>query len=654
MQLEKRSMAGSDVWLTRVAQAVWSVWRVDNGVKEGFQANAWVFRAVTLIADAMASVPWVVFDNDNTALWDHPISKLLRTPNPKWSRNQMMHVIACWLQLSGNAYLKMVTDSSKAPVELWPVSPDRLAPKPSADPARFIDGYEELDRNGVMRMSRDYTPENTIHIKLTNPANPYVGISPLGAAAKAIDLDNAQMGWNKSGMQNRGVFDGMFSFKQPVDAPMAKSLSDRIKEKFLGVRNARKPLVLGSDAQYQRMSLTPAEVDFLASRKFNREEIFIVFGVPPQLGGSQEASTYNNFATATRVFWETKILPDIDRVRDSLQAMLQPWLSEGLTIGPDLSNIRALQENEDERAKVAELYTKMGVPFSQINERYELGFKPWPGWDRPRSVTAAGGIKLDEEPKEDSKRWAIKPAEQRSPQDEAAARDRYAEGTMKRAIADLLEIQQRDVFEALEAGNSPQDAVALRRDEWVALLNKSIMDVALSAGAAILDGVRGKSPTLEKRDSYSPEMVDAITQALEAESVTLNELSHIHESTVRTIIDQVTYGVQNEMTIAGIQQALLDTGVFSAERALRISRTVAGTAMSVGQMAAGKMAGAETKTWNASGLETREEHSARDGEEVGIDERFSVQFGSVGPRYPCDPEVDASDRVNCRCWLTFG
>jgi len=64
-------------------------------------------------------------------------------------------------------------------------------------------------------------------------------------------------------------------------------------------------------------------------------------------------------------------------------------------------------------------------------------------------------------------------------------------------------------------------------------------------------------------------------------------------------------------------------------------------------------AGATKKTWVTSGFEVRDTHAARSGETVGIDERFSAQIGSIGPRFPGDPDVDVADRVNCRCALTF-
>ena len=105
-------------------------------------------------------------------------------------------------------------------------------------------------------------------------------------------------------MQNRGVLDGMFTFDRDItDSGMFDLYRQKLKEMLSGWRNARTPGVIGSNAKYQRLSLSPAEMDFITSRKFNREEIFIIFGVPPQLAGVQESSTYNNYAVSMRIFW---------------------------------------------------------------------------------------------------------------------------------------------------------------------------------------------------------------------------------------------------------------------------------------------------------------------------------------------------------------
>lgn len=655
--IEKRNMAASDAFmLVGPQQAQWSEWTVRKAVKDGYKASSWVYRAVSIIASNAASVPWVVYGADNEAIWTHPVSKMLAKPNPNFSRGDFFFLAFAWMALAGRAPLRRVDGLRGMPSELWPISPDRIAPKPSADPTKWIDGYEIIDGRGIKRLSEDYTVDNVLYPKLIDPANPYDGISPLMAASRAADLDVSAQDWNVAVMQNRGVPEGLFSFKRNLDESLVKAILRRIKERWSGISHAREPMVIGDEATYTRLSLSPVELDYLETRKFSREEIYIVYGVPPQLGGSQESSTYNNFATSNRIFWEGTVIPTyLSPVKDVLSSSFAGQLSPGQWIGYDLSNVAAMTENETERATTAKIYVDMGVPMEQVNEKFELGLKPWDGWDKPAPIKGQAG----QQPADAGQR--SKPRllafERRNLETEMASRDAYAEGPLQAAIAHLLDEDRKAVFAALETGGEAAEAAKESRKAWQAVIQQGYTTVAYDAAARMMEGQRGAPMAdLERRAMQQPEdtVQQAINEALAEESIILSEISFISSATVDVIVAQVVHAVENGLPVSTIQQALTDTGIFSPERALRIARTVSGAAMGVGQMTAGHMAGATHKVWHTGGINVRDWHSARAGEKVKIDGRFSARAGSsVGPRYPCDPQVSGADRINCKCAMSF-
>ena len=653
MLLEKRSLAGSDAYFTVTNKTVWSVWDIDRAVSQGYQANPWVFRAIQIIVQQAASVPWVVFDEKMSPIWDHPLSKLFARPNDVYPAQRMMELIVQWLELGGNAYLKKVKVGANTK-EVWPVSPDRIGPIPSRDPALFIDGYRVKKDGGREEADPEYNKDTVIHFGFTNPANPYLGISPLGAAAKATDLDNSQMEWNASTMQNRGVVDGMFSFKRTLEAPQAQSVADRIREKFSGKKNARKPLVVGEDAQYTKLSLTPVEMDFLKSRNNNRDEILAVFGVPPQLAGAQEASTYNNYSSSLRILWKSTIIPTLDLIKSSLNHSFADELTPGLTLGYDTSEVSALQENEAERFGTAKIMYSMGVPVSIINERLGLAIPSYPGWEKPRAVS-------DTPPKEEpppgngSRSFELVPLEQRSVDSDIKLRDQLAEGDVLTNVQQALFDQRDAVMTAIAKGDDATAAAKTANNEWTRVLSESYERVALALAARVVVPRGTSRSNVELRDNvkYTEELLTAIRAALQREGVVLTDLAHIQNNLVEVILQQTEWVLSNGLPYTALAQALTDTGVFSPERALRIARTTAGTAASIGQLEAGRSSGATHKKWSTSVADTRDAHTARDGEVVPVNERFSVQLGSVGPRYPLDPEVTAGDRINCRCFMSF-
>ena len=648
MILKKRNLASS-VEAVNVSgnDVLWTTWTIDKAVKEGFISCGWVYKAVSLISRNATTVPFVVKNKDNEVQWEHPLTILMMDPHPYLNRVQFYELLIQWLQLSGNAYLKIV-ENSQSIQELWPISPDKIVPIESKDNTAFIKGYALKNKNLNLTLSTEFTPDNVVHFALSNPAQPLVGISPLQAISKAVDSDVAQQEWNTSAMQNRGVVEGVFTFKKDLDKQRADGIMKRIMSKFSGSSNARKPLIIGSEASYTRLSLTAAEMDFLNSRQFNRDEIFAVFGVPPQLAGSQESSTYNNFATSMRIFWESTIIPILGLMATQFTNSFKNYLGEGYYVSYDLSGVAALRENETEKANTSKMYYDIGVPFSQINEKFELGFEEYEGWDlsNPKNAVSA---ETETNQNEDRKAVLI-PTEHRDAKAEALRRNKIAEGPAQSAYADILERQGEAVYSALEANEDPIPAVKSFADELSKLTSDLYISVASQFAETTVVDTRGKKLDFQHRGEVEDAM---IKEFLFEEHIILTEVSAIQETTVKTILDQVRNAAEKGFQYNELRVMLDDTGIFSPERALRIARTEVGTAASIGQVSSAKVAGAEIKIWETAGTETRPAHINRQAEEVGIDERFSKQISSVGPRFPLDPQISAADRINCDCFLTF-
>lgn len=387
--MEKRNMASSKPQLHSTPEAVWSLWTTEKAVSEGYKISGWVYRAVSMISKHVASIPWCVEDANGNKLPEHPISILLNNPNPEFSRQDFFELIAAWQQLSGLAYTKKVFNSDDIVEELWPISPDRLSPITGGMNSKLIEGYEVDDGNGNKKKSADLTEENVISFRYLDPSDPARGIGPLQVAARAVDVDMDQLNWNKAAMQNRGVLDGIFTFQRDLDPSTYDTVKQKIKELFSGPKNARDIGVIGSNATYQRLSLTPAEMDFLKSRRFNREEIFIIFGIPPQLAGVQDASTYNNYATSMRIFWELTLVPILDDMAATFNFSLRDQLGEGLKIKYDISKVPAMKQTHREKVEISRMYHDMGVPMKALNEMFALGVPEYDGWELSKVTEAS-------------------------------------------------------------------------------------------------------------------------------------------------------------------------------------------------------------------------------------------------------------------------
>ena len=323
---------------------------------------------------------------------DHPIETLLKYPNPFMSGQDLIERMIYSLNLGGNGLLHMIivgAEGKKTPLELWPIRADTI--KPVAHGKQFISKYEYR----TPEQNRDIPVGEIVHLMFPDPANERWGMSPLMAAAKAVDTDVEAANWNKITLQNRAVIDTVFSFNAAMSRDQFLEARAQVQAQATGVDRARVPWVVGGDkgASVHRLSLSPVEMDFMGSRVFNKSEIAAAFGVPTILIGGDQEAKYDNLDGAKRLLWEDAIAPLLEDICEGLNARVVPyWDAEGtrkrsptLRIRPDYSGVTALQSSFSDRVKNAAELADAGFPLDQINDRLGLGFTNIPaGSLKPR------------------------------------------------------------------------------------------------------------------------------------------------------------------------------------------------------------------------------------------------------------------------------
>lgn len=115
----------------------------------------------------------------------------------------------------------------------------------------------------------------------------------------------------------------------------------------------------------------------------------------------------------------------------------------------------------------------------------------------------------------------------------------------------------------------------------------------------------------------------------------------------RIVSNALEHGDSRETIAKQIQQEMQT----SASRARTIAAQECNTSLLTGNFDMMKKAGAGTKTWHVTNpAVARPSHKRLNGVTVPIDGKFSN-----GCRFPCDPDCsDASEVVNCHCFLTYG
>jgi HK97 family phage portal protein len=177
--------------------------------REGFQKNAVVHRAVRLVAESAATLPLVLAEGGREVA-DHPLMALLARPNPREGGARLLESLYGHLMVSGNAYLEAVSLDGGAPRELYALRPDRMRVVPGADgwPA----AYDYCVGTQSVRYEQRGEVPPILHLTLFHPTDDHYGLSPMEAAATALDVHNAAGAWNKALLDNAARPSGALVF----------------------------------------------------------------------------------------------------------------------------------------------------------------------------------------------------------------------------------------------------------------------------------------------------------------------------------------------------------------------------------------------------------------------------------------------------------
>jgi len=351
----KASATTGMVSLHMTGAPCWTPRNYTNLAREGYAANPIAYRCVRSIADAAASIPLVLYEGDRE-LREHPLLELLTRPNPLQAGQDLLGTAYGHLHIAGNAYLETVKAGDEVK-ELYVLRPDRMKVNPGR--RGWPEGFEYSveGRSHRFKVTEDGTNSPILHIKTFNPLDDHYGHSAIEAAAPAIDIYNQGGAWLKALLDNAARPLGALVYRGVDGAPnLTADQFDRLKSEletnYQGAKNAGRPLLLEGGLEWQSLSLSPSDMQFLDSRHAAAREIALAFGVPPMLLRIPGDNTYSNYREANVAFWRHTVVPLVKRTLESLSNWLGPNYASGgdirLRLGMDLDGVEALTlERED-------------------------------------------------------------------------------------------------------------------------------------------------------------------------------------------------------------------------------------------------------------------------------------------------------------------
>jgi len=290
---------------------------------EQYGKSLYVFACISKIAQKTASINWNLFKvlnstGDTKEIFTHPALDLIYKPNPFQTKTDFIENMVINLKCTGDAFIFKARNNGGKVVELWNLRPDFMTIV--TDPVNFIKGYEFAKSDGT---TAKFAPQDIIHIKYPNPLNQYLGLSPLAAAQKRVQTEEFATEWQRDFFLNSARPDALIKNPETTLTPDQKTdIKEGWNKLYKGKGNSSKVAILEGGLDYQLISLSQKEMDFIESMKFTRDDILVAFHTPKPIVAITDDVNRANAETAMYIFLSETIEPEIRRIVENFNEQM--------------------------------------------------------------------------------------------------------------------------------------------------------------------------------------------------------------------------------------------------------------------------------------------------------------------------------------------
>lgn len=288
----------------------------DYGIDGALQVSA-VWASIELLTDNIASLPLFVYKKDasmeghKTLARGTPLWTLLHvSPNRRHTPMEFWQFMVMNYLFRGNAYARLVRNDAGEVIEMWPLASDQVEVDVLADKTVIYKyGYE-----GQVAV---YDEKSIFHWR--DKGNGVVGMSRLdymrSSVGIAISAQNHTADvYNKSG-KRPGVF--------MIDKLLTETQRTAIRNNYKGLTEGSDDdlLVLEAGAKFEPLSLTPADLQLLDTRRFTVEDIARWFGISSvMINDTNKTTTWGTgIGQLIEGFYKFRLRPMLESLEQCLE-----------------------------------------------------------------------------------------------------------------------------------------------------------------------------------------------------------------------------------------------------------------------------------------------------------------------------------------------
>lgn len=285
---------------------------------------ATVMACVSILSEDVAKLPVHVYklrtDGGRDIMRDHPVEKLLQSPNEFQSRFEFVEQMQAALLLRGNAYAAIIRDARGQPKQLIPVNPDRISIYEATNGMVFYNTMRRGPHDTAVLKSLPLmiSSDDMFHVRWMSLDNSLYGASRIALARESIALSLSQQELAGRLSANSTNLGGVLYTDQKLSNDAAARLAKNWRDRKAGLANAGDVAVLEQGLKWQALGMTAQDAEFILSRHFSVEEIGRIYRMPPHklgvptkgAGSTMEQADQdymNNVVSSYLERWESKI-----------------------------------------------------------------------------------------------------------------------------------------------------------------------------------------------------------------------------------------------------------------------------------------------------------------------------------------------------------
>ena len=358
---------------------------------EDVRLSAVVMACVGWVATMLPRCPWTLERRADGA-WEpveaHPILDLLSNPTPWHGGTEMLSALVCDYLTAGTGYWQRVGPTKDGPPhELWWRPAESLHPVLNEERSSLTGYVYVVDGEKEFWETDDAVQVRNIQHG-QNPANPWLGVSPLSALAPEVWINNESTRMTAALLKNMGQVGVAVIAKQldgggpSVPVEDAQALKQYLRESYSGSRRGD-ALFIEFPAELHGGGLVdPDMMHPKALRDYVQEMVCSIYRLPAavvQFGVGLEAATQNaTMMQFEKQAWETGVLPVQGALASQVGRQLMPAFGMDPAVyrlGFDTSEIEVLQKNRKEEAAMWGQLMRDGITLrSQALEGLGLPF----------------------------------------------------------------------------------------------------------------------------------------------------------------------------------------------------------------------------------------------------------------------------------------